>query len=190
MKKWLGITLLALTIVVAGYVAMPRYTVDKLEEAARNEDIEALQQYVDFPALRDNLKVRVQRHLVESIGDSVPPELGELLSAGTNLFIGPLLRQLVTPAGIGDLLRGGKNLEAFERELYRQPMDDTVTPPPDDDEQDGDWQLQAWRFTALDRVSADYGENGEVALRLIMGRQGLHWRLVDIALISDQTEKQ
>ncbi|WP_193162935.1 DUF2939 domain-containing protein [Microbulbifer hainanensis] len=190
MKKWLWITLLALMVVAAGYVALPRYTVAKLEEAARAEDIEALQQYVDFPALRDNLKVRVQRHLVESMGDSVPPEFGELLTAGTNLFIGPLLRQLVTPRGISDLLRGGKNLQAFERELYRESMGDTVNPPPDDVEQSGDWQLQAWRFTGLNQVSADYGENGEVALRLIMERQGLHWRLVDIALLNDEMEKQ
>lgn len=188
MKKWLWISVVSLAVLAAGYIALPRYTVAQLEEAARREDVERLQRYIDFPVLRDNLKARVQERLRRSMDDSVPQELNELFTAGTNLFIGPLLQQLVTPAGVGDLLRGGRNLAEFERELYRQPADggaggDTGAPA-----DDGEWQLLGWRLAGLNRATADYGSDGDVQLRLFLERRGLRWRLVDIALLQDKSQ--
>jgi len=186
MKKWLWSSLVLLAMLAAGYVALPRYTVAQLEQAARSEDSERLQQYVDFPALRDNLQQRLQQRLHGSMGDSVPPELDELLTAGANLFIGPLLRQWITPAGIGELLRGGRNLAEFERELYRQarqPEYGSQAVPPRPAEPAGDWQLQHWHLAGINSAVADYGDGERPQLRLYLERQGLHWRLVDIALL-------
>ncbi|MFC6977530.1 DUF2939 domain-containing protein [Microbulbifer taiwanensis] len=120
MKKWLCVVLISLALLAAGYIALPRYTIGQLEQAARNEDSEQLQRHIDFPALRDNLQQGLQRQLRESMGEEVPAELGDFLAAGANLLIAPLLQQLVTPEGIGELLRGGRELREFERELYRQ----------------------------------------------------------------------
>lgn len=182
MKKWLLTILLSLSVVAAGYIALPRYTLEQLVDAAEAENIDRLQRYIDFPALRDNLKAGVQRRLRESMDEAIPEELGELFAAGTNLFIGPILQQLVTPEGIAELLRGGKNLREFERDLYREYPPEDSQPMADDEDSTGDWHLQGWRFVDINRVSADYGGDGDTQLRLILERQGLHWRLVDIEL--------
>ncbi|WP_346838051.1 DUF2939 domain-containing protein [Microbulbifer sp. SAOS-129_SWC] len=184
MKKWLWSSLLLLAVLIAGNVALPRYTVAQLEQAARNEDTERLRHYVDFPALRDNLQQRVRARLHQSMGDSVPPELDELFTAGANLFIGPLLQQLITPEGIGELLRGGRDMAEFERELYRQ-AGDINSPPPASlpAESSDDWHLQHWHLAGLNRAVADYGSGQRPQLRLYLERHGLRWRLVDIALL-------
>lgn len=194
MKKWLGLALMSFALIVIGYVALPGYALEQLEQAAeeadareqrvRQEGMDKLQRYVDFPELRDNLKLRLQRQLRESMGNSLPEEFDELLVAGTNLFIGPLLSQLITPAGIADLLRGGTNLYEFERELYRR-----QSPPAQNQAQeqgaseDAGWQRLDWRFTSFNRITADYGEGGRASLRLMLERHGLRWQLVDIELL-------
>lgn len=183
MKKGLLISALLLALFAGGYAALPRYTAEQIVRAAEAEDTERLRRYIDFPTLRENLKLRLQQRLRESMGESVPEELSELFAAGANLFIMPLLNQLVTPEGIGDLLRGGKNLREFERELYRDslPNGEPVEPAPRDRE--GDWRLLSWRFLDFNHVAADCGDENGAQLRLILQRQGLHWRLVDIALL-------
>ncbi len=186
MKKWLSIGLAILLILAGGYIAWPRYSLGQLESAARDEDLEALRKYVDFPLLRDKLQSRLQRRVRESMAEDLPAEWGDLFAAGTNLFMAPLLRQLVTPEGVAGLLRGGRDLRALERELYRQPtapVGEAEAGRDADRDGPGDWKLQGWRLVALDRASADYGGDGRRELRLILERQGLRWRLVDIALL-------
>ncbi|WP_323846354.1 DUF2939 domain-containing protein [Microbulbifer magnicolonia] len=197
MKKLLWIALLSLTLLVAGYVALPGYSLEQLEQAAqdasaeqqsvRRQGVETLQHYVDFPVLRDNLKLRLQQRLRESMGDALPAEFDELISAGASLFIGPLLQQLVTPAGIADLLRGGRNLREFERELYRQQGAPAATELREPETSgDSGWQRLRWRFAGIDRVVADYGERGQADLRLILARRGLRWQLVDLELLQGE----
>ncbi|SHF24234.1 Protein of unknown function [Microbulbifer donghaiensis] len=194
MKKWLGVALLSLALIIIGYVALPGFALEQLEQAAQAADareqgerqrgVENLRRYVDFPVLRDNLKLRLQRQLRESMGDSLPEEFDEFLVAGANLFIGPLLNQLVTPEGIADLLRGGKNMYEFERDLYRRrsPSIESQAQEHDADKEAG-WQRLAWRFVGLNRVTADYGDSDQAALRLELERRGLRWQLVDIELL-------
>ncbi|MGL6162448.1 DUF2939 domain-containing protein [Microbulbifer sp.] len=188
MKKGLLISALLLALFAGGYTALPWYTAEQIVRAAEAEDIERLRGYIDFPTLRENLKLRLQQRLRESMGESVPEELSELLTAGANLFIVPILNQLVTPEGIGDLLRGGKNLREFERELYRDSLPDGEPVEPDPREREGDWRLLGWHFVDFNRVAADCGDDNGAQLRLILERQGLHWRLVDIALLDRKEE--
>lgn len=191
MAKWLLKTLILLLILGGGYIAWPRYSVEQLENAARTEDLDKLQRYIDFPELRDNLQQRLQRQLRDSMGEEIPPELSDLFVAGSNLFMAPLLRQLITPGGVAELLRGGRDLRAFERELYRQqwePMEEPDRSGPDAVTKENGWQLQGWRLTGLNRAAADYGDGESRELRLILERQGLHWRLVDIALLGSERE--
>lgn len=188
MKKWLFVTLFSFALLAAGYIALPRYTIEQLEQAARNENTEQLQRHIDFPALRDNLKLRLQRRLRESMGEEIPEEFGELLSAGANLFIGPLLQQLVTPEGIGELLRGGEELREFERELYGQSSPSPRQLPEAKEDREAGWHLQRWRVAGANRVTADYGEEDAAELRLILERRGLRWQLVDIQLLSLKSE--
>ena len=190
MTKWLLKTLVLLLILAAAYAAWPRYSVEQLEEAARAEDMDRLQRYIDFPELRGNMQLRLQRHLRESVGEDVPEEWGDLLIAGSNLFMGPLLRQLVTPEGIAELMRGGKDLRAFERELYSQQRGSSAAGPDAGAAEGEDWQLLEWQLTGFNSAEADYGEGGVPQLRLLLQRQGLRWRLVDIVLLENKPDSE
>ncbi|MCO1332756.1 DUF2939 domain-containing protein [Microbulbifer sp. OS29] len=197
MKKIVWMGGLILTLIVVGYLALPFYSIGQLQRAAemaksedpqiRGESIDTLEHYVDFPVLRDNLKVRLQAQLRTSIGNSIPQEFDELLGAGANFFMEPLLQQFITPEGIADLLRGGEDLDEFEREIYRQdsagsaPEPEPSTGKPKEDA----WRRMSWRFTDVNHLSVDYGEQDRAELRLLMQRNGLRWQLVDIELLNE-----
>ncbi|MEW5249142.1 DUF2939 domain-containing protein [Microbulbifer discodermiae] len=185
MKKLLVGLLLLLAIATVTYMAMPRYAAGQLVEAARLQDTQGVEQLVDFPRLRENLKQRLQAQLRSSVGDAFPPEFGDLVTAGSGLFITPVLRGLITPAGIADILSGGDSLHQFERELYPPPSanDDAAEASADETRH---WQLQRWRYLALDRVAVDFGQAEDPHLRLFFSRRGWHWLLTDMALLEGE----
>ncbi|WP_444928898.1 DUF2939 domain-containing protein [Microbulbifer sp. SSSA002] len=198
MKKILWVGGLIAVLLGSGYVALPFYSIGQLQRAAemakseqpqvRTESIDTLERYVDFPVLRDNLKVRLQQQLRSSLSNTIPQEFDELLSAGANFLMEPLLQQFITPEGIADLLRGGEDLEAFEREIYRQSSgtaNRSGSYPSAQEETEATWQRMGWRFTDLNHLSVDYGERGRPELRLLMQRNGLRWQLVDIQLLNE-----
>ncbi|WP_444926182.1 DUF2939 domain-containing protein [Microbulbifer sp. TRSA002] len=200
MKKILWMSGLVLVLITAGYVALPFYSIEQLQRAAimaksdqpqvRAESIDMLERYVDFPVLRDNLKIRLQQQLRNSLSNSIPQEFDELLSAGANFFMDPLLQQFITPEGIADLLRGGEDLEAFQREIYRQggeTPDISGNETSAAEENEDSWQRMGWHFTDLNHLSVEYGEHGRPELRMLMQRNGLRWQLVDIQLIGDKS---
>lgn len=171
--------MVAVALLVAAYVALPWYSAVQLAEAAHNEEIERFRDFVDVPAVRANLKANMQQGLRDSMGSDAPAELSEFLSAGANLFLGPLLEGLVSAESLAALLRGGDALWQFERELSRPGADGAPRGRATAGESD-DLQLIGWHFTGFDRVAADYGAAGRSELRLVLERQGLHWRVVDL----------
>lgn len=179
MKKWF---LLALLLLVASYVGTAWHSARQIAETAHREDLQRFQGYIDLPSLRANLKLQLEQRLRESLGSETSPELSDFLTAGANLFIGPLLQGLVTAEGLAALLRGGDQLWLFERELYRSTDRDARSgrTMEERDSNSEDLELVALRFTALDRVAADYGASDAAELRLILERQGVHWRVVDL----------
>ncbi|WP_444887458.1 DUF2939 domain-containing protein [Microbulbifer sp. JMSA008] len=199
MKKFLWAGAVIIMVITAGYVALPFYAMEQLQRAAkmagaqepekRRESIDTLERYVDFPVLRDNLRVRLQEQLRSSIGNSIPQEFDELLTAGANFVMGPLMQQFVTPEGVAALLRGGEDLQGMERKLFGQdtaPQADSYPQTRQDSEEkpESSWRRLKWRFTDINHLSADYGEANRAELRLIMQRNGLHWQLVDIELLN------
>ncbi|GAA5525305.1 hypothetical protein Maes01_01871 [Microbulbifer aestuariivivens] len=179
MRKWLY-TLV--TLLLAAYLALPWYTAEQIGRSAAEDDVQRLAGYIDFTALRGNLQASLQQDLRRSMGDDLPPELGDFLSAGSNLLIGPVLRQLVTPEGIAELLRGGDSLRTLQRELYRLGAPSVPEREMQGPEADA-WRLLGWRFTAIDRFRADYGPEGNAQLQLILQRQGMQWRVVDLQFL-------
>nr|WP_255775456.1 DUF2939 domain-containing protein [Microbulbifer sediminum] len=166
-------------MLAAAYVAMPWYTAHQLAETAHNREIEQFGEYLDLPALRANLKTHMQQRMRESMDRDVPPELSDFLAAGANLFLSPLLEGLVTAEGLAALLRGGDELWQFERDLYR-PEAGRDRPAAGARRDGGELRLRRWGFTGVSRIAADYGAGDETELRLVLERQGLHWRVIDL----------
>jgi hypothetical protein len=102
--------LIALIVVVAalGYAyASPYIALDRLKRAADSRDVEAVNEYVDYPALRESLKSQVtglltRRLDVQRNGNPLAA-LGAMIGVA---LIGPLVDAYATPDGVAALLNG------------------------------------------------------------------------------------
>ncbi|MFD1216982.1 MULTISPECIES: DUF2939 domain-containing protein [Microbulbifer] len=203
MRKWLWRSAILLAVLATAYIALPWYSATQLVEAAQREDVEKLQRYVDFPTLQDNIKQRLQDELRSSLGGDVPKEFDGLFTAGSEMILGPLVERFVSPGGIADLIQGRRDWRELEKMLAGKataPSRSQSTAQPNattpdssggqSDPHSGEqphrhrWHLSGWHFTGLNTVVAQATSNeDDTTVRLYMQRQGLRWRLVDLALI-------
>lgn len=158
-------TLLALAALVVVVLRGPQNTLDALDQAAARRDSAELARRADLPALKQSLG----RVLLQQVGGALPDDKGDnrkmlsqFIIAGA--LIGPLVDTLVTPEGIGALLRGqiaaraAGGTAAGQLPAYKQ-----------------SWEgLSTVRATA---ISAD-GDPGPLVL--VLRRDGLSWKLAGV----------
>lgn len=158
-------TLLALAALVVLVLRGPQNTLDALDQAAARRDSAEIARRADLPALKQSLG----RVLLQQVGGALPDDKGDnrkmlsqFIIAGA--LIGPLVDTLVTPEGIGALLRGqiaaraAGGTAAGQLPAYKQ-----------------SWEgLSTVRATA---ISAD-GDPGPLVL--VLRRDGLTWKLAGV----------
>ncbi|GAB5389282.1 MAG: DUF2939 domain-containing protein [Alphaproteobacteria bacterium] len=96
----------AVILFAAGYLASPYWSVHQIKAGLNDRDAQAIAPYIDFPALRDNLKGTSGAFLsaqARSAGED------DQLVAGLALVMGPaiingMIDQHVTPAGLQGML--------------------------------------------------------------------------------------
>ena len=92
----------AALIIAAGvtwYLASPDWTLHQMKTAADANDPDALNSYIDYSALREDLKAEVRRQMIAET-NKARSAFGRLgLAIGTELS-GPVIDRLVTPAGM------------------------------------------------------------------------------------------
>ncbi|KRG70632.1 DUF2939 domain-containing protein [Pseudoxanthomonas dokdonensis] len=176
MKKWLA---LALLIVVAlfGYVAAgPYIAIHGIRQALIEQDTARLERYVDFPALRVNLRAQLQDRLAREAGSEVQSSLlGAFGLSVANQLVASGVDAAVTPLGIGALLQG--------RAMWKKAIGDTINGDtyaaavPADPLKDAEHHYQSTsRFTASIR-----GDDGQPIVA-VFSRDGLRWKLTNIEL--------
>lgn len=93
-------------ILFAAYVAYPYWTLYRLDHAILNNNAEALQSIVDFPAIRASLKDEVQDGVLAKTDElaKTKPAIGEIGRALAEAFgpsiVGGTIDGLVTPEAI------------------------------------------------------------------------------------------
>ncbi len=103
------IALIAIVVVAAlGYAyASPYIALDRLKRAADSREVETVNAYVDYPALRDSLKLQVTGLLTRRL--DVQHNGNPLAAIGAMIgvaLIGPLVDAYATPDGVAALLNG------------------------------------------------------------------------------------
>lgn len=103
------IALIAIVVVAAlGYAyASPYIALDRLKRAADSRDVETVNAYVDYSALRDSLKLQVTGLLTRRL--DVQHNGNPLTAIGAMIgvaLIGPLVDAYATPDGVAALLNG------------------------------------------------------------------------------------
>ena len=103
------VTLLVVVVVaVLGVIyASPYIALDRLKRAADARDAQAVNQYVDFPLLRESLKDQVGQLLTRRIdiqkSGNPLAMIGAMIGAA---LIGPLVDSYATPDGVAAILNG------------------------------------------------------------------------------------
>jgi Protein of unknown function (DUF2939) len=109
MKKLILLLVVAVGLAAGWLYASPMWTLRAMRDAAIAKDSKALAGYVDFEALRSDVKAKAKAKLdLESKKDS--GGLGPLGSLLGSAMIEPMVNAVVSPAGIAALMAGEAKL--------------------------------------------------------------------------------
>ena len=100
MKKLFGLLVLLLMAAGAWIYVAPRYAAKQVRDAAAAGDVNTLNQLVDFPAVRANMKADLRAQLKER-------PYGTLLATGAGSTVDALVDRIMTPRGLVNLARLG-----------------------------------------------------------------------------------
>jgi hypothetical protein len=107
-KSLLAVVLVVVIAASLGYVyASPYIALDRMKRAADARDAQTVNEYVDFPLLRESLKQQVGELLTRRIdiqrSGNPLALLGAMIGAA---LIGPLVDSYATPDGVAAILNG------------------------------------------------------------------------------------
>lgn len=113
MKKPALLLVLVLALLGGYFVASPYLALKGLGQALDSGDQSALEEHVDFPALRQNLKEQLNVAFARQLGDSKSDHpLAGFAATLAGAFMDPVIDAFVTPAGMSQLLRGNARRHA------------------------------------------------------------------------------
>lgn len=102
-RKWKTAAFVAALIVIASstlwYFESPAWTLKGMKDAAQSHDADALNAYIDYPALRESLKAELMARMMEE-AQKDKSGLGALGMAFGSAMMGPMIDGLVSPAGM------------------------------------------------------------------------------------------
>jgi hypothetical protein len=107
-KSLVAVVLVVVIAALLGYVyASPYIALDRMKRAADARDAQTVDEYVDFPLLRDSLKQQVAELLTRRIdmqrSGNPLALLGAMIGAA---LVGPLVDSYATPDGVAAILNG------------------------------------------------------------------------------------
>jgi hypothetical protein len=101
--RWKIAAIAAILIVITSsalwYFESPAWTLKGMKDAAQSNDADALNAYIDYPALRESLKAELTARMrTEAKTDK--SDLGSFARAFGAVTLRPLIHMLVSPAGM------------------------------------------------------------------------------------------
>jgi hypothetical protein len=169
-------------ILLGWYYATPYLAVNSMRAAAEKKDAAALSEYVDYPAVRENLKSTFKAKMADVVtkeaGANPFAALGMMLAGS---FVDVMVDAMVSPQGIAKLMRGDK------------PVGPKAVESPSQSESAG--QVKQERDTLVNRhysgwnrfeIEVSQKSNPEQKTKFILLRQGIaSWKLSAIELPLD-----
>lgn len=188
-RLWPKLVAVALVItagVLAAYLYYsPVMAMRSMQRAIERGDAAALADYVDFPALRENLKNTFTAKLMAGDGKDKQDGMNALVAAFGSLVIGKMVDMMITPEGLAQMMRGekpNKDRTAAKAGQKKPGRAKVPTEPATTGKQEveRDWRYESWNRVV---VSAKEKGSDEGPVGLVLQRQGLAaWKLVGIRL--------
>jgi hypothetical protein len=196
------VTLIVIAVIaVLGFVyASPYIALNNLKRAADARDVQTVNQYVDFPALRDSLKLQIVGLLTRRLGADNNSKLATIGAMIGVTLIGPMVDAYATPDGVAALLNGmpprgdpgerppeapaANNAPAAAAETPASPAAGDTNNSANDNAAPAQRQTSAG-YRSLNEFVVTYRRGGEAAAHYsaIFRREGLFtWKLTAINL--------
>ena len=168
---------------IAWAAAAPLLTFKALSEAARYGQPARLESMVDFPALRENLKVQLAQRLSGAIQDD--PQLNDSPFGALGALLAPslveqMVEAVVTPAGISAIVVSGRAPlpDPDPRKSALPPPPETAPPQPRTRE-----PATRFAYRDFDTFVAVTQANGAEPIGWVLERRNLvQWKLTGIEL--------
>ncbi|GAA0281892.1 hypothetical protein GCM10009127_24030 [Alteraurantiacibacter aestuarii] len=164
MKKFLAILVLAASLAGTWYFVSPWMAMRGIVNAARDGDVAALEQRIDFARLREDTGNQLQGAIAERTQD------GGLLERVGGAVAGEIAGRLtdvaLTPRGIANLVTVGAFTVPLVPERFRG--------------QELEWDVERTGFSTFDAVST--WEDGSAGPVLVFERDGIDWDLVGVRM--------
>lgn len=154
---------LALCVAAAWLYFSPYLAYRQITRAADRGDVEALNDVVDFPALRTSFKENVKTAVSREISANRENPFAAIGGALAGMVTAPIVDAAVTPAGIAALTRGNDPREGEEKDRENNLERDR-------------------RYEGVNRFAVRYldPETGGEQVALILRRDGLKWKLAGV----------
>ena len=174
MKKWLAALAVALVLLLGYGVAGPWLAIRGIHAAIEQRDPNKLERYIDFPALRANMRAKLAKRLLASATNARGQVLGGDIGRG---LIGDVtdhaVDAMVSPMGISLLLEG----RALAHRVAGK------DPPPGGKDDAADPLLHAkTKFESPSRYAATVESADGRPVVFVFERHWLSWKLSDIRL--------
>ena len=170
----IGIVVALLVALLAWVAAGPWIAINGIRGAILAQDTAALERWVDFPALRVNLKAHVGDAIARRAGEGVQANpfgaIGIRIAGG---IAGAAVDTLATPMGIAAILEGRNT---WMRAIGRTENGDAYGPPKTYDP----FRDAKQRYESPSRFTVATRDAQGQPLVFVLRREGLRWRLTDI----------
>lgn len=169
MRKFVIAGLALLIAAGAWWYISPYWTLREMQSAAKNGDARQLSKYIDYPAVREDLKGEFRRAVLKQAEASKRNDgVDALGSAFALALIGPMVDALVTPEALQAAFAHREQVGAVGKiaKLPEAPSDPVI-------DREG-----LGRFTVHDRDPSKGS--------LVFGRSGLGWKLIGFDLPANQ----
>jgi hypothetical protein len=177
-RRSVFVPLFALALVAAfGWVYFgPYLALKKLQAAAESGDIEAMNELVDFPALRTSVKENAKTAVSRELSNRTRlPGVGAIGGILAGRVVNPVVDLAVTPSGVAALtsgrLPGGRDDDGAKRPGVPKEL------------------KRKLGYVGMGRFEVRYvdRESGDERIALIMRRYGLNWKLTGVRFVEAQT---
>lgn len=165
-------------LAVTGFIAAgPFLAIHGIREALERRDVAALDEHVDFPAVRASLRAQIEDAIARRAGPEAQAD--PLAALGLKLAsaaAGSLADTLATPAGIAAVLEGRSVLRRLGSGASRDAFADV---------QPERWlDYLHYRFESPSRFVASVRNADGHPVEFVLTRDGLRWKVTDVRLPS------
>lgn len=173
-------TAIVIVIAILAYLyASPYLALRNIQSAAQQGNSEKLNQYIDYPSIRQSLKDQLNAHMLKELQQEKNKEFAALGAMLATSVTDTLLDTVITPTGVGLMLQG-KNLNPSHI------SNDNSGAEQQQDQTEDKVDYKAY-YTSMNRFVVDVSnkQHHDQRIKVIMARDGLSWKLKELIIPLD-----